>query len=67
MDILAGTATAFSTRGGAMIVQLQGDTDDIMTGALEERRGNGRVHPARHRHDNPSASATGNRLHCRIE
>ena len=52
MDVLAGTAGALAVGGRAMIVELQGDADDIIALGLEQRRGRRRIDAAGHRHHN---------------
>ena len=51
-DILAGAAGALAPRRGAVIVELQGDADDLAA-LLDEQRGRDRaVDAARHGDDN---------------
>src|SRR6185437_7381634 len=49
--ILPGAAGTLAPGRGAMVVELQRDADDIVTGAREQRRDDRRIDPARHRHD----------------
>ena len=49
--ILSGAAGALAPGRGAVVVELQGDADDIVPGAGEQRRGHRRIDAARHRHD----------------
>ncbi len=51
VDVLPGAASALAMGRRAMIIELQGDADDVVTLGLEQRRGHRRVHAARHRDD----------------
>ena len=48
VDVLAGAAGALAMGGGAVIVELQRDADDIVALALEQGRDDGRIDAARH-------------------
>src|SRR5438270_10889213 len=48
VDVLAGAARALAVHGGAMIVELQGDADDVVTLLLEQRGRDGGIDAARH-------------------
>ena len=54
-DILAGTAGAGPADGGAMVVELQRDTDDLITLGVQHRGGDRTVDPAGHRHRHPGS------------
>src|SRR5690606_73143 len=49
--VLAGATGAGTVHGGAMVVKLERDADDIVAFALEKAGHDGRVHAAGHRHD----------------
>ena len=52
VDILPGAAGALAPDRGAVVVQLQGDADDLEPALDQQGRGHRRVDPARHRdHD----------------
>ena len=52
MDVAARAAGALAPRGGvAAVVEPQRDADDVVAVALEQRRHDRRVHPARHGDD----------------
>ncbi len=50
-DILTGTAGTGTMGGCAMIIELQGDADDIIALAFEDAGHNRRIHAARHGND----------------
>ena len=58
IDVLAGAAGALAVRGGAMVVKLQGDADDVIALGLEQRRGHRRIHAARHGDDDAGVLRT---------
>ena len=51
VDILAGAAGALAADGGAMVVELQGDADDLEAALDQQRRRHRGIDAARHRHD----------------
>ena len=51
VDILAGAAGALAMGGGAMVVKLQRDADDVIAFLLQKRCHNGGIDPAGHGHD----------------
>ena len=51
VDILAGAAGAGAVHGFAMVVELQGDADDVIALALQQRRHHRGVDAARHGRD----------------
>jgi len=51
MNVLSGTARTFAVHGIAMIVELQGNADDIITLLFEKGGDQRRVDAARHGHD----------------
>ncbi len=53
VDVLPGAAGALAVSGRAMIVELQGDADDVVTFGLQQRSRHRRVDAAGHRDDDP--------------
>ena len=51
VDILPGAARALLLQGHAVIVELQRDADHLIALLMQQRRGDGAVHPARHGDD----------------
>ena len=51
VDVLPGATGAGAVHGGAMVVELQGDADDVIALGLEQRRSDRGIHPARHGND----------------
>ena len=58
VDVLAGAARAPAVGGGAVIVKLQGNADDVVTFGLQQRSRHRGVHAARHRDDDPGVLRT---------
>ena len=54
VDVLAGAAGAAPPDGLAVVVELQGDADDVVALLLEQRGDDRGVDAARHRHDDAS-------------
>src|SRR5438477_634028 len=55
VKVLPGAARPLLAGGGAVIIKLQGDADDVEPGLDEERRGDGAVDAARHGGDDARA------------
>ena len=53
VNVAAGAAGPFAVGCRAMVVELQGDADDVIALLGQQRRGHRRIHPARHRHHHP--------------
>ncbi len=51
VNILSGTTGAFAVNGGAMVIKLQCDPDDIIAFALHQSGYDGRIHTAGHSDD----------------
>src|SRR3546814_10435865 len=51
VDVLPGAAGPLLRQRHAMVVELQGDADNLVALAVQQRRGDRGVHPARHRHN----------------
>ena len=51
VNVLAGAASAFPARRRAMIVELQGDADDVVALALQQRGHDGTIDAAGHGDD----------------
>ena len=49
VDVLAGAARALAAGGGAVIVELQRDADDLVAGLVQQPGDGAAVHTARHR------------------
>lgn len=58
LDVLAGAAGALLGHGLAMVVELQGDADDVVSLPLQEASHHGRVDAARHGDDHPRLGRT---------
>ena len=65
-DVLTGATGALPAPAPAMIVELQGDTNDVIAGALEQSRGNGGIHASGHRRHDARAWAQGARSPNRV-
>ncbi len=52
VDVLAGAAGTGAVDGGAMVVKLQRDAEDVITLALQDTGDDGGIHAARHGDDN---------------
>ena len=52
-DVLPGAAGARPADGGAVVVELQGDADDLIAPGVQHRGGDGTVDTAGHRHHDP--------------
>ena len=55
VDVLAGAATALATGGGAVVVELQGNADNVVPGFAHQRGNDGRIDTTRHGHDDALA------------
>ena len=62
VNVLPGAACANAMNGLAMIVKLQRDANDVVTGALHQPRHHGRVDAARHRNDNAMGSGISGKI-----
>ena len=51
VDVLAGAAGALAVHGGAVVVELQRDADDVVALALQQRRDDRGIDAARHGDD----------------
>ncbi len=58
-DVLAGAAGALLLHRRAMVVELQGDADHVIAGALEQGGGDGGIHAAGHGRHHPRAGRQG--------
>ena len=58
VDVLAGAAGALAVGRRAMIVELEGDPDDVVALRLEQRRGHRGIDAARHGDDDPDVLRT---------
>ena len=66
VDILPGTAGSAPANRGAVIVELQGDADDLVPLLLEERSHHRGVDTARHGDDHPSSCICSWSSHARV-
>ena len=67
VDILTRTAGSCAMHGLAMIIELQCEADDIITG-LGQQGGNDRgIHPARHRHNDAVVLRPPRQIHAERE
>jgi hypothetical protein len=64
VDVLSGATTPLAARGCAVIIELQGDANDVVAFVLEQRGGNGGVDAAGHRDHDP-LSTLGGDASCR--
>ena len=62
VDVLAGAAGAFAMGGGAVVVELERDADDIVALALEQGCDDGRIHAARHGDDDAGLRGIGGKV-----
>ena len=58
VNVLPGAAGALAMGGRAMIVELQGDADDVIALGLQQRGRHRRIDAARHGDDNPRVLGT---------